>query len=120
MDSSGQPFDGAKGYTIRFAPGQLPNVIGFWSITLYDTTYNFTANPINRYSLGDRTKGVVQDSDGGLTLYIQSTSPGKDRESNWLPSTTSGQFLLVMRTYIPGKEIVEQKWAPPPVVETAQ
>lgn len=117
MDGSGKPFDGAKAYTIRFAPSQLPKVKGFWSMTLYDPTYNFTPNPINRYSIGDRTPDVKRDPDGGLTVYIQSTSPGKDKESNWLPSTTSGLFILVMRTYMPGEEIVEQKWAPPPVVE---
>jgi len=117
MDGTGQPFDGAKAYTIRFAPGQLPKVNGFWSLTLYDPTYNFTPNPINRYSLGDRTPGVKRDPDGGLTFYIQATSPGKDKESNWLPSTTSGLFILVMRTYMPREEIVEQMWAPPPVVE---
>jgi hypothetical protein len=120
MDGSGNPFDGAKAYTIRFASGQLPKVDGFWSITLYDPTYNFTDNPINRYSIGDRTQGLKKDSDGGLTLYIQNTSPGKDKTFNWLPSTRSGPFILVMRTYIPGVEIVEQKWAPPPVVETAE
>jgi hypothetical protein len=120
MDGSGNPFDGAKVYTIRFAPGQLPKVNGFWSITLYDPTYNFTDNPIDRYSIGDRTQGLKKDSDGGLTIYIQSTSPDDGKDSNWLPSTKSGPFVLVMRTYMPGTDIVEQKWAPPPVVKTTQ
>jgi hypothetical protein len=83
---------------------------------MYDHTFNFTPNPINRYAIGDRTPGLTKDADGGLTIYIQSTSPGKDRESNWLPSPARGMFYLVMRTYMPGKEIVEQQWAPPPVV----
>jgi hypothetical protein len=113
-DGAGQPFDGTKQYTMRFAPGQLPKVNGFWSISMYDPTLNFTPNPINRYAIGDRTPGLKKDADGGLTLYIQSTSPGKDKESNWLPSTTSGPFYMVMRTYMPGAEIVEQQWAPPP------
>jgi hypothetical protein len=120
MDGSGRPLDGAKAYTMHFAPGQLPKVHGFWSITMYDPTYNFTANPINRYSIGDRNQGLKKDPDGGLLLYIQSTSPGKDKESNWLPSTRGGQFILVLRTYMPGVEIIEQKWAPPLVVKTAQ
>lgn len=118
LDGAGQTFDGARNYSIRFAPGQLPNVNGFWSITMYDPTFNFTDNAINRYSIGDRTEGLKMDADGGLTIYIQGTSPGKDKESNWLPSTRSGAFLLVMRTYIPGTEIVEQRWAPPPVEVT--
>lgn len=118
--NSGQLGKRVNNWSIRFAPGQLPNVNGFWSITMYDPTFNFTDNVINRYSIGDRTEGLKKDADGGLTIYIQSTSPGEGKESNWLPSTQSGAFLLVMRTYIPGTEIVEQKWAPPPVVETAK
>ena len=69
--------------------------------------------------MGDRTKGLKKDADGGLTVCIHCSSPGKDKESNWLPSPQSGPFLLVLRTYMPGTEIVEQKWAPPPVNETA-
>ena len=117
-DADGQPFDGTKRYTMRFVPGQLPKVEAFWSITMYDATFNFTANPINRYAIGDRTEGLKKDADGGLTIYIQNDSPGSDNEPNWLPSTSSGAFLMVMRTYMPGQEIVEQKWAPPAVRQT--
>jgi hypothetical protein len=92
--------DGTKKYVIRFTPDQLPDVKGFWSMTLYDPTYNFTPNSINRYSIGDRSKKVKKREDGSLTIYVQSTSPGAGKESNWLPSTQSGLFFLVMRTYI--------------------
>ena len=94
---------------MRFAPGQLPKVNGFWSISMLDRTFNFTPNPINRYPMG-----LKKDADGGLTLYIQSTLPGKDKESNWLPSTASGLFYMVMRSLFPGTEIVEQRSEPPP------
>jgi hypothetical protein len=120
FDGAGQPLDGAKRYVIRFAPDQLPDVKAFWSMTLYDPTYNFTPNPINRYSIGDRSKQVKKGADGSLTIYVQSTSPGADKESNWLPSTKSGLFLLVMRTYMPGAAILEQTWAPPPIVAATQ
>jgi hypothetical protein len=119
LDGSGAPLDGSKKYVVHFAPGNLPVVNAFFSLTLYDPTFNFTANPINRYSIGNRTKGVKKDADGGVTLYIQSASPGPDKESNWLPSTSTGPFALLMRTYIPGPDIVEQKWAPPAVVLSA-
>lgn len=49
-------------------------------------------------------------------IYIQAASPGKDRESNWLPATQSGGFLLIMRTYMPGPDIIQQKWTPPGVI----
>jgi hypothetical protein len=41
-DGAGQTFDGAKSYILRFAPGQLPKVDAFWSMTMYDPTFNFT------------------------------------------------------------------------------
>lgn len=119
-DANGQTLDGTKRYTMRFAPGQLPQVNAFWSITMYDSTYNLTPNPINRYAIGDRTPGVRKDPDGGLTIYLQNTSPGADKESNWLPTTASGPFLMVLRTYMPGPEIAEQKWAPPQVMEVTR
>jgi hypothetical protein len=57
---------------------------------------------------------------GNTAKVLSMFEDEKDKESNWLPSTASGMFLLIMRTYMPGEDIVEQKWAPPPVVEVAQ
>lgn len=45
-----------------------------------------TDNSINRYSIGDRTRGLQYDQDGSLTLYIQHASPGVGLETNWLPA----------------------------------
>ena len=114
-DAVGTHLDGARQYVLRFPPGQLPPVKAFWSITMYDPTYNLVANPLNRYAIGDRTRGLKLDPDGGLTIYLQGTTPGADKESNWLPSPTSGPYLIVLRTYLPGAEIVEKKWSPPGV-----
>jgi hypothetical protein len=119
LDGSGRPLDGSKRYTLRFEPGQLPKVEGFWSITLYDETYNLTPNPINRYAIRDRTAGLKKDADGGLTIYLQNSSPGQDKETNWLPTTQSGLFLLAFRTYIPGKDILDQTYALPPIMPVA-
>ena len=67
---------------------------------------------------GRFAKSVVPvfNRDGSLTIYIQSASPGKDKETNWLPSASSGPFALTFRTYLPGPDIVAQTWFPPPVV----
>ena len=54
-------------------------------VALYEN-YNLVANPINRYSIGNRTPCLKKDPDGGLTIYIQHESPGADKESNWLPA----------------------------------
>jgi hypothetical protein len=54
---------------IHFPKGQMPPAKFFWSVTLYTLPDRFLYdNPLNRYSIGDRTKGLKYDSDGGLTL----------------------------------------------------
>src|ERR1700755_1147666 len=38
---------------------------------------------------------VRRDPDSGLTIYIQSRSPGTRKESNWLPSPPNRAFKLI-------------------------
>lgn len=116
-DSKDVLLDGSKKYVIHFAPGKLPDVKGFWSLTLYDNTDNLNPNPINRYSIGNRTEGLKTDADGGLTVYIQHDTPGKDKESNWLPSPESGKFRFAFRAYWPGEAVQKGLWNPPGIVE---
>ena len=51
------------------------------SITMYGADFQLVKNPINRYSIGDRTKGVVRNADGSLDIYIQNAAPA-GKESN--------------------------------------
>jgi hypothetical protein len=113
VDGQNQPLTGAHRYVIRFHKGQLPPVNGFWSITMYNAKQTFIQNPIDRYAIGDRDK-LQFNADGSLTLYVQHESPGKDKESNWLP-TPADSFNVVMRLYWPKKQIVDGRWKMPPV-----
>ena len=113
-DGDGKPFNGANKYTLHFTKAEIPPVNAFWSLTMYDDDAYLVANPINRYALGDRSH-LKFDADGGLTLYIQSDSPGKDKESNWLPAPKDAGFKLALRLYAPKKEVADGTWAPPPV-----
>jgi DNA sulfur modification protein DndE len=94
----------------------------FWSATMYDWKNNYTVeNPINRYSLGSDDP-LKMNADGTVTLYMQSTSPGKDKESNWLPTQKSGRWYILLRSYSPGRAAIESSfdpsvWAPGPVVQ---
>jgi hypothetical protein len=112
-DIDGKPLMGTKGYVVEFDKGQLPPVNAFWSITMYNSQQFFVKNPIQRFAIGDRDKLKMND-DGSLTLYVQNESPGKDKESNWLPAPTDS-FNLFMRLYWPRDEIVEGIWKMPPV-----
>jgi hypothetical protein len=71
------------------------------------------ANPINRYSIGDRSK-LLYAEDGSLTIYIQHESPGKQKARNWLPAP-NGPFSLQFRMYLPKPEALDPLYLPPPV-----
>lgn len=115
-DSAGAMLDGANKYVYRFAPGQLPPVKGFWSITMYRLPQSLlVANPINRYLIkAPMLPELKKDADGGYTFYIQKESPGADKESNWLPAP-EGPFVLIERLYWPEQSALDGTWkAPPP------
>jgi hypothetical protein len=116
-DIDGKPLMGTKGYVVEFDKGQLPPVNAFWSITMYNSEQFFVKNPIQRFAIGDRDKLKMND-DGSLTIYVQNESPGKDKESNWLPAPTDS-FNLFMRLYWPKEEIVEGTWKMPTVKRIA-
>ncbi len=115
-DADGKQPDGANRYTVRFAPGQLPPVNAFWSLTMYDFPAELlVANPINRYLINSpMLPQLKKDPDGGLTLYIQNESPGKDKEANWLPAP-KGPFVMALRIYWPKPAALDGQWKQPPL-----
>lgn len=116
VDADGKPYDGANKYVMHFPKGQTPPAKGFWSLTMYDANYFFVENPLNRYTVSPRN-ALKYNEDGSLDLYIQHESPGKDKESNWLPAP-AGQFILMLRLYWPEEtkpSIIDGSWAPPAV-----
>ena len=116
-DADGQALHGEHAYRIRFEPGQLPPVDAFWSITMYDARDGMLVeNPIDRFSIGDRTPGLQADKDGGLTLCLQHRAPDDPAEhANWLPSP-SGGFTVCLRAYLPHPDLLEGLFVLPPPV----
>jgi hypothetical protein len=111
-------YSGDKRYVVHFEKGQMPPVDGFWSLTMYDDQYFFVDNPLNRYNLSQRNK-FKANADGSVDLLIQKESPGKERESNWLPAPAGG-FVLMFRLYWPKEtppSILDGSWKPPEVKE---
>jgi hypothetical protein len=122
--ASGEELDGSKhDYTLTFAQNQLPPVNAFWSVTMYDgKTQLLVDNPLNRYLINSpMLSNMKMNADGSLTLHIQKDSPGKDKESNWLPAP-NGPIYLVMRLYSPKAEPPSilppgsGTWQPPAIV----
>ena len=115
-DSQGKQLDGKNNYTVTFPKGQLPPVKGFWSLTLYNEYHLLNLNPLKRYALGTKNKTLQYNSDGSLTLYFGLKSPGKDKETNWVPAP-NGTFSLYIRAYWPDQPILDGTWMPPNVVQ---
>ena len=114
-DADGDQLDGRNRYTLRF--DQDPPVDAFWSITMYDLPdFYLVANPIDRYSIGDRTPGLRRDTDGALTIVIQHDQP--DDPSNWLPAPAA-PFRPLMRLYQPRPAVLDGSYQIPPITKAA-
>ena len=115
VDDAGEPLQGDRAYTIRF--DELPPVDAFWSVTMYDLPEFFlVSNPIDRYSIGDRTPGLQYAGDGSLTLVLQRNDPGPELRANWLP-TPAGRFRPLLRLYAP-RPAVFASYELPAIVRT--
>jgi hypothetical protein len=114
-DADGRQLDGRNRYTLTFA--QDPPVDAFWSITMYDLPdYYLVANPIGRYSIGDRTPGLRRGGDGSVTISIQHEPPADT--SNWLPAPAA-PFRPIMRLYQPRETVLDGTWTIPPITRVA-
>jgi hypothetical protein len=83
---------------------------------MYNGEYFFVDNPLNRYTLSARNK-LKENDDDSVTLDLQSDSPGKELESNWVPAP-QGKFVLMLRLYWPkdhDPSILDGSWKPPAV-----
>jgi hypothetical protein len=115
----GRMFTGEGPYRLHFAADQMPAVKGFWSLTMYEATpegqFFLVANPLNRFSIGDRTRGLRKNPDGSLDIWIARSDPGGDRSSNWLPAPASGPFTLSFRAYLPTADFQDGRYRLPAI-----
>ena len=114
VDGDGKVLDGASEYVLHFGKDEIPpSNSGFWSISSYRENF-YVRNSIDRYEI---LSGMPLDYnlDGSLDVYIQSRSPGADKESNWLPCPPSGPFNLTIRVYQPKQAILDGSYKLPPV-----
>jgi hypothetical protein len=114
IDGVGHMLSGEHDYVIHFPAGQLPPNNAFWSLTMGDDHNRFVPNPMNRFSVSDRS-GLVPNADGSVDIYIQNAAPA-GHEFNWLPAP-AGKFILWLRAYEPGQAILNGEYHVPPVVK---
>lgn len=116
-DAQGEPLDASKfNYSLHFDKDQFPPVNAFWSATMYDLPASLlVANPLNRYLINSpMLPNLKLDKDGGLTIYLQYKSPGKEKEANWLPAP-NGPFWTSLRLYYPKQAALDGSWKQPPL-----
>jgi hypothetical protein len=120
-DSTGEPLSGERTYRWRVPKEGVP-ARAFWSLTMYqvepDGRAFFVENEIRRFSLGDRTPGLLRNADGSMDIFIQRTRPDGERAANWLPAP-SARIRLSLRAYLPEPVLLERRWAIPPLERLA-
>ena len=114
-DGNGDVLDGTRSYELVFQT--TPPVGAFWSVTMYSTPdFYLVDNPIDRYSIGDRTPGLTHGPDGSLTIVMQPAQPDDPaKRANWLP-TPPGPFRPILRMYEPDAAVFDGSYQLPPIV----
>jgi hypothetical protein len=120
-DDAGQKLAPDGRYELHFSAEDGPPVDAFWSLAAYTAgDLNLIPNPASRYSVGDRTVGLRHDPDGGLTIYLQPDSPGPSKEANWLPTSASHDWFVILRLYRPHQTVVEATWKCPGISRVSE
>jgi hypothetical protein len=114
IDGDGKTLDAANRYVLHFDKGQTPPTNATWSVSMYDPDGFYVPNAINRYNVA-AWMPTRPSADGSLDIYIQATSPGADKEANWLPAPASGPFNLTVRDYWPKETMIDGTYRLPPV-----
>lgn len=113
-DEEGAMLTGERRYQVTFSPP--PPTDAFWSLTMYDVPdYYLVDNSAGRYSIGDRTPGLITNADGSITITISSERPTDPvQAANWLPAP-AGPFRPILRVYLPGQSVLDMTYPFPPI-----
>jgi hypothetical protein len=116
----GRGFDSAKSWKLAFTADQLPPVDAFWSLSMYrlmpDGALYFAENPLDRYTIGDRTAGLKRGADGSLEIVMSRAEPTSGPNANWLPTPAEGNFVPILRAYLPKAGLLEGNYQIPPIL----
>jgi len=113
VDGNGKRLDSASEYVLHFDKNQFPPTNATWSVSLYRGP-NYVPNDLDRYDIAPWMP-PNHGPDGSLDIYIQASSPGKDKEANWLPAPASGEFNIVIRNYWPKQEALDGTYKNPSI-----
>lgn len=119
-DINGNRLDGRVALSFRMEAGAMPPCTAFWSLTAYGEDLYLVENELDRWSLSDRTPGLIYGEDGSLTVVLSAARPPlggiaiKQEAINWLP-VPEGRYMLGLRVYEGTHDVVACRWFPPPL-----
>ncbi|HSM66821.1 MAG TPA: DUF1214 domain-containing protein, partial [Ilumatobacteraceae bacterium] len=94
----------------------LPPVDAFWSLASYTAAdLNLIPNSADRYSIGNHSDHLMTTDDGGIALYLQPEAPGGAEDGNWLPTSATQPWFVILRMYRPGPTVVAGTWQCPAI-----
>ena len=113
-DTSGATLEGSKGDYLLVT--EAPQVDGFWSLTVYDsTTGRLHPNAADRYHINNTT--AVSNDDGTYTFHFKMKCEANDRNCLEVPA---GPFDVIARYYLPKPAIMSGEWTiPRPTLTTS-
>lgn len=117
QDQVRKKLTGKESYILHFSKERLPPVKGMWSLTVYDEEGKLVRNLRNRHSFSSKDEDIRYNFDGSLDIILSHRYPGTDKEGNWLP-VPEGKFFVMLRLYMPQKQVLESNWHPPAVASS--
>jgi hypothetical protein len=111
-DKNDRPFDGSGTFRLTVPPG-VP-VRQYWSATAYDRATHGLIRDMPRASRSSQNPGLQVNDDGSVEVYFGPAAPS-GKESNWVPTSPTGEFEVLFRFYGPEKTLFEKTWKLPDI-----
>jgi len=111
-DKDGQNFSGASTYRLT-VPANAPVKL-YWSATVYDRATHALIRGLPHASRSSQNPGLQKNADGSVDIYFGPRVPA-GKESNWVPTSASGQFEVLFRLYGPEQPLFDKTWKLPDI-----
>jgi hypothetical protein len=111
-DKEGRPLDGGSTYRLTVPPN-VP-VRQYWSATVYDRATHGLVRDMARASRSSQSPDLQVNANESVDIYFSPTAP-PTKESNWVPTSSEGEFEVLFRFYGPEKSLFEKTWRLPDI-----
>jgi len=116
-DKDGQSLTGANTYRLT-VPAHVP-VKQYWSATAYDRATHALIRDMTRAGRSSQSPGLQANADGSVDIWFGPAAP-EGRQSNWVPTSASGQFEVLFRFYGPEKPVFDRSRQLPDIARITQ